>query len=82
MQTPYKFHIYEENQDLITELKAKLQFVENKLNDLQVAKSIEVETENTRHVSDLKTIDTNYASQISTLKDEVNSIQTQLNEVK
>lgn len=70
------------NQDKITELNAKIKFVQNKLKEIKDAKSVEVEVANTNHKDALSTIDGDYATQISTLEIEITNLQTQLEGIK
>lgn len=70
------------NQDKITQLNAKIKFVQNKLNVLKTTKADEVETENVAYKANLQTINTNYAVQISTLETEITTLQNQLEAVK
>lgn len=70
------------NQDKINELSAKIKFVQNKLRDIKATKSSEVEAENTKYKNALKTISSNYKTQISNLEAEIASLQSQLEAVK
>jgi len=70
------------NQDKITTLKAKLQFVTNKLNGILQTKSAEVEEANTDYKDALQAIDNTHATQISNLRAEIVNLQTQLDGVK
>lgn len=69
------------NQDLITALKAKLQYAENLLSDLEAKKSVAVEAENKKYQDALKVIGTTYATQIASLKTDISNLKIQLEKV-
>jgi len=70
------------NQDKITMLKAKLQFVTNKLNGILKTKATEVETANTEYKDTMQAIDNSYATQIDSLQTEITNLKSQLEAVK
>jgi chaperonin cofactor prefoldin len=72
----------QQQQDLITELKAKVQFLENKLVTLQNQKTAALQTEEDKYKTAMQTVCDTYDSQISTLQSDIVTVQNQLKEVK
>ncbi len=70
------------NKDKITTFRAKIQYVENKIKDLRSKKRAEVVSAESDHDDAMQVINGNYDPQITTLEQELNTLNTDLEAVK